>query len=451
MFNLFNDSLISTSDPLNVQAVLGTQFHDFDLGNDRKFNFGDVLGNGIFTADGAAWTHYRAQLKPQFTRDQVSDLEAAERHLQILFKALPEENAAGWIERVNIMPLLYRFTMDVSTEFLFGRSVNSQSNALYSDDSGNSTEANEEKAFADAMEFAQSYIAWRTRLRGLYWLASSKEFKKACKTIKDFVDKIVATALNDRDRKHAVSTGQKEKYVLMDALVAETDNAVEIRDQTLHILLAGRDTTSALLSWMLLLLSRHPDELQKVRSAILTHFGTEKDPKNEPTFSSLKACKEVQNVIWETLRMYPLVPINGRVALKDTTLPTGGGPDGKQPVVVKKGELVGYSAYVMQRRHDIWGSNADEFVPSRWEGRKLGWEMIAFSGGPRICLGRKLFPIFTSVSLSPSSLPSLLRSSLHHSGSWIGIRCKKKKLTKNHRTICIKRSLICPSQDPATI
>lgn len=43
----------------------------------------------------------------------------------------------------------------------------------------------------------------------------------------------------------------------------------------------------------------------------------------------------------------------------------------------------------MHRRHDIWGEDADEFRPSRWEGRKLGWEFVPFSGGPRVCLGQQ--------------------------------------------------------------
>jgi cytochrome P450 len=125
-FGLFNFSMVSTAEPENIQAILATKFHDFDLGPSRRDSFHAMLGNGIFTAEGEAWAHYRNQLKPQFTRDQVSDLEAVDRHLQVLFKVLPQENASGWIESVDVQPLIYRFIMDVSTEFLFGESVNSR-------------------------------------------------------------------------------------------------------------------------------------------------------------------------------------------------------------------------------------------------------------------------------------------------------------------------------------
>ena len=179
---------------------------------------------------------------------------------------------------------------------------------------------------------------------------------------------------------------------MLDAMVQETRNPVELRDQILHLLIAGRDTTSALLSWSILLLGRHPEEFRKLREAIIENFGTEEEPKQELTFTSMKACKAITHVLYEAMRLYPLLPVNGREALKDTILPTGGGPDRKQPIAIKAGEQVGYSIYVMHRRPDIWGPDSEEFRPARWEGRKLGWEFIPFSGGPRVCLGREYSP-----------------------------------------------------------
>jgi len=97
--------------------------------------------------------------------------------------------------------------------------------------------------------------------------------------------------------------------------------------------------------------------------------------------------------ILSALRLFPVVPFNGRAAVKDTTIPTGGGPDGKSPIFVRKGQNVEYSTYAMHRRQDIWGPDADFFRPERWsEPRKTGYggfEYLPFNGGPRICLGRK--------------------------------------------------------------
>ena len=88
--------------------------------------------------------------------------------------------------------------------------------------------------------------------------------------------------------------------------------------------------------------------------------------------------------------MYPPVPLNNRTATKTTILPTGGGPDGHSPILVRKGELVVISQYVNSRRRNIFGPDADEFRPERWEGGGLsgiGWAYFPFSGGPRQCIG----------------------------------------------------------------
>jgi cytochrome P450 len=92
------------------------------------------------------------------------------------------------------------------------------------------------------------------------------------------------------------------------------------------------------------------------------------------------------------LRLYPVVPGNARFANKDTTIPFGGGPDGKSPVYIPKGGIVTYSVWVMHRRKDIYGQDADQFRPERWapeENLRPGWAYLPFNGGPRICVGQQ--------------------------------------------------------------
>lgn len=66
------------------------------------------------------------------------------------------------------------------------------------------------------------------------------------------------------------------------------------------------------------------------------------------------------------------VPLNGRVAVDDAILPLGGGPDGKSPILVKAGTEVSYNTWAMHRRKDIYGPDADEFRPERWEKCRQG-------------------------------------------------------------------------------
>ena len=62
------------------------------------------VGDGIFVQDGKAWEHSRAMLRPNFVRDQISDLDMEERHVQNLIKVLPVQ-ADGWTESTNIQAL----------------------------------------------------------------------------------------------------------------------------------------------------------------------------------------------------------------------------------------------------------------------------------------------------------------------------------------------------------
>ncbi len=80
------------------------------------------------------------------------------------------------------------------------------------------------------------------------------------------------------------------------------------------------------------------------------------------------------------LRLYPVVPMFARMASADTVLPVGGGKDGGSPLFVQKGQIASLSSYAMHRRNDIYGEDADEFRPERWETLRPGWGYLPFSG-----------------------------------------------------------------------
>ena len=200
----------------------------------------------------------------------------------------------------------------------------------------------------------------------------------------DYVDRALRMTSNNEKK----AEEGKGKYVFAEAIAEQTRDPVEIRAQLLNILLAGRDTTADLLSWLFHELLRHPDVYDKLRGIILETFGTYDNPR-DISFATLKGCQYLQYCMSETLRFHTIVPILARRSNKDTTLPSGGGPDGKSPIYVKAGTEVQYSYQVIHRRKDLWGDDALEWKPERFHGRRPGWEFLPFNGGPRICIGQQ--------------------------------------------------------------
>ncbi|KAJ5963665.1 Cytochrome P450 E-class CYP52 [Penicillium vulpinum] len=371
---------ILTVDPKNIQAILATQFKDFELGSMRRRSVHPLLGTGIFTADGEQWSRSRGLLRPQFTREQISQLELEEEHVQKAMQALPIA-ANRWTATTDIQSIFFRLTIDSATEFLFGESVESQLGALKGLD-------RPEDTFAGYFDKSQWVCAQRTRFEKLSFLAESKESRFCDKQVHAFVDKVVSNALSASQAEKKASPDEKSSYVFLEALLEVTRDPIELRSQLLNILLAGRDTTASLLSWTTLMLARHPDVFTKLRETIISNFGTFSNPKNI-TFASMKSCQYLQHVMNEVLRLYPVVPFNRRTAVHDTSIPRGGGPDGLDPVYIRKGQAVLYTTHVMHRRKDLWGPDVDEFKPERWTDRRVGWEYIPFNGGPRICIGQQ--------------------------------------------------------------
>ncbi|PLB39435.1 cytochrome P450 [Aspergillus candidus] len=385
--------VIITCDPKNIQAMLAIQFNDFELGSSRRISLHPLLGNGIFTTDGEHWSRSRALLRPQFTRDQISDLDLEERHVQHAFRAMPVDPTTGWTSAVDIQTLFFRLTMDSATEFLFGESVNSQSAAL---------DTNQPDSFSANFDRGQQLAGQRARLDKLHWLANTKESRHVNADVHAYVDRFVRAALDYHQQSQSKPDSPaptKQHGVFLQQLAAATQDPMELRSQLLNVLLAGRDTTASLLSWSLLLLARHSDVFTKLRTAILAAFGPD-GPNTTPissiapiTFTSLKDCRYLQAFLNEVLRLYPIVSNNRRTAVRDTTLPRGGGPDGSRPVYIRAGQQVLYSVFAMHRRVDLWGEDADVLRPERWmehsPGHRVGWEYLPFNGGPRICIGQQ--------------------------------------------------------------
>lgn len=138
-----------------------------------------------------------------------------------------------------------------------------------------------------------------------------------------------------------------------------------IRDQMLTMLIAGHDTSTALLAWTFALLGQHPEIHQRLVQEIDT---LDKSPL-------------LDKVIKESLRLYPPIHIGNRRVVKAMEFDEGRNS-------IPAGERMFYSIYLTHRDPAIW-TNADEFCPERFShGQKTPpFSYIPFGGGPRVCIG----------------------------------------------------------------
>ncbi|KIW00620.1 uncharacterized protein PV09_07816 [Verruconis gallopava] len=353
--------------PANIETLLSTNFKDYNFGS-RPSVFAPLLGNGIFTQEGLAWKHSRELLRKQFAKIQYQNFEHFKPHVDNLIGCLPEHGV------VDLQPLFFNLTLDTTTALLFGRSIFSLRAGIDQDA--------ENKEFAECFNIAQEGLAKRFRIAPFHRLYSPPSFRRACKKVHRFVENYI----KEREAQRETEVQESSRSWFLDQLAAESKSREDLRDQLLNVLLAGRDTTACALSWTFRLLVRHPEALDRLRREITSIIGRSEAPSR----SDVRKMPFLSCIIKESLRLYPPVPLNNREAARTTILPTGGGPDGTSPILVRKGEMVVFSQYVNCRMLSLYGKDAYSFRPERWETGELtniGWAYFPFNGGPRQCLG----------------------------------------------------------------
>ncbi|KAK4063479.1 uncharacterized protein Triagg1_9356 [Trichoderma aggressivum f. europaeum] len=397
-FNSTGKWMLITTEPENLKALLSTRFEDWPMKSLRQQVSILTLGpHSIFAVNGPEWHHARAMIRPSFVRNQIADLECTDRHVENFLARLPRDGS-----KFDMNKLLYHFTMDVSTDFMFGYSTSILTSPTQ-----------ESLEFMTAFDYLLTTSTNRARLGWLALLKPDRKFDEYVKITQQFVDRHVSQALAQEK--------MERPYIFMNEIIKSGASHREVRDQVFSLILGGRDTSASTMSSLFWVLARRPDVLKKLREEIAELDG------RKPTWEELKNLKYLNMVLKETLRLYAPVASNMRTAERDTVLPKGGGPDGQSPLFVPKGTDCRFSTYSLHRRKDYWGDDADEFRPERWETHRPGWEYIPFSGGPRICIGQQfaltqmLYLITRVLQTFGDVQPGDDRPMLHEIGSTISM------------------------------
>ncbi|KAI0318272.1 cytochrome-450 hydroxylase [Amylostereum chailletii] len=223
----------------------------------------------------------------------------------------------------------------------------------------------------------------------------------------------VATELVQQKKRNVADGIESGKDLL--TLLLRSNAAVDLPeeqrisdDDILHnintFIFAGSDTTSLALTWTLLLLAKHlpmqtrlREELRSVpRPAALNEEDT------QDLYAAVAALPYLDNVVRESLRLISPVHSSLRVATVDDYIPTGKpfvGADGRvhEGITIRKGTYIHVPIEGINLDRKIWGENAWQFVPDRWNNLPeavlelpgLYSNILTFSAGPRSCIGQK--------------------------------------------------------------
>ncbi|KAJ7738750.1 cytochrome P450 [Mycena metata] len=165
-------------------------------------------------------------------------------------------------------------------------------------------------------------------------------------------------------------------------------------------LVAGHETTSVGTAWALYALALNPTVQQKLRAELYSVT------TDTPSVEELNELPYLKNVVKEVLRLHPAIGFTVREAQREDVVPL------RHPcidrkgrvldsVAIAKGQLIHIPILGVQRDKTLWGADADEFRPERWDALPesvkeipgIYAHLLAFLGGPHSCIGAK-FSIF---------------------------------------------------------
>ncbi|GAB2269697.1 hypothetical protein Dimus_004619 [Dionaea muscipula] len=392
--------IIVTANPANVEYILKTNFSNFPKGKPFTEILGDLLGHGIFNVDGELWASQRKLASHEFSTKSLREFVATIFEEEVRDRLLPLlESAVQHHLTLDLQDVLKRFTYDTICKVSLGTDpccldLSRPSPPL--------VEAFETAAqICAARAAAPVYVIWKIK-RALN-VGSERKLKEAVRIVHSSVQEIIVNkrnhlmAMGKDDDDGAIAAQGKTDLLSRFLLAAGDDDEEEsshiVRDMVVSFIMAGRDTTSAAMTWLFYALSRDRAAADKLLDEIVTNtINTDDDD-----YDSLKNMKYLHACLCETMRLFPPVAWDSKHAANDDVLPDG--------TRVKKGNRITYFPYGMGRMKPLWGGDWFKFKPDRWFDQeslsnnkvKVGvlkpvspYVFPVFQAGPRVCLGKEM-------------------------------------------------------------
>jgi cytochrome P450 len=357
--------LYMVNDPALVRRVMQDEAADFPKSPQTGEALGPLLGESIFTTNGAQWQRQRQMMNPAF----------AQARLNVAFPAM-REATADMLARLAQLPDGAEYDVEVEMTHVTADII---FRTIFSQPMGGEDARRIFEAFARYQALAPRLMLPSVYgVRWLVWPWDTWRSRRAAREIRGLLEKLI------RPRFEAYCAGRPTGDVdILQAFMEARDEATgapfgfeELVDQVAMLFLAGHETSASALTWALHMLANSPDIQDRMVAEHREVVG-ERAPQN----GDMKQLRLAWNVFRETLRLFPPVGFVARQATKACPM------RGKQ---VQAGATIVVSPWLIQRHRNIW-PQPDAFDPDRWddeasrESQRQGY--LPFGMGPRVCLG----------------------------------------------------------------
>ncbi|XP_042478737.1 cytochrome P450 97B2, chloroplastic [Macadamia integrifolia] len=415
-------SFVVVSDPIVARHILRDNAFSYDKGVLADI-LEPIMGKGLIPADLDTWKQRRRVIAPGFHALFLEAMvkiftDCSERTISKFEKLL--EIAKAEVVELDLEAEFSSLALDIIGLGVFNYdfgSVTKESpviKAVY----GTLFEAEHRSTF---------YIPyWKLPLARRV-VPRQRKFHNDLMIINDCLDGLIRNAKETRQETDVEKLQQRDYLNLKDASLlrflvdmrgADVDDR-QLRDDLMTMLIAGHETTAAVLTWAVFLLAQNPSKMKKTQAKIDSVLG-----QGRTKFECVKKLEYIRLIVVEALHLYPQPPLLIRRSLKSDVL-SGGNKGDKNGYAIPAGTDIFISVYNLHRSPFFWDQPYD-FEPERflmtrqsegiegWAGFDPGrspgalypneiisdFAFLPFGGGPRKCVGDQFALLESAVALA---------------------------------------------------
>ncbi|KAJ7192514.1 cytochrome P450 [Mycena pura] len=409
-----NLSQLYTIDTKAIHHVI-TNTHIYQKSEGQRYGLGRIVGPGVLVVEDDEHKQQRKIMNPAFGVPHIRELTSifVNKSIQLRDIWAAQVTQSGGIARIEALSWLSKATLDVIGLAGFNYDINAlgATEGTAPDELAAAFEAvfAAETSFS-LIRFFQMRVPFFRRLPS----RQDREIAVAQAVMKRIGRRLLAESKREIRENGTFEAGRGRDLLTLlvrantakDLPTHQQLSDEDVIAQVPTFLVAGHETTSTGVTWALFGLTQNTAAQTRLRRELLDVS------TDTPTMDELNALPYLDCVVRETMRLYAPVSATGRMAMRDDVVPlseafTDANGVAHESVRIRKGQFVMIPIAALNRDVAVWGSDAMEFIPERWERDPpisnaipgVWGHMLTFLGGPRSCIGYRFSLVETKALL----------------------------------------------------